>query len=163
MGKVNFDAMPDTKPSGAKIAKGQYKAHIDSATMTQGQDLSKPQYILMVLTITDPQTNVVLGKVWDGLYESTSEFIQYKTKRIAVACGLKLSGDVEFSDIAHLIAGNDILVDITIDKNDDTKSIVDIFSADIYYPLDGKKEEITFESEDDTPFTVEDTAGSQNY
>lgn len=156
---INFDTAPDVKPAqGADIPKGTYLAKIEAAEMKQPQDQSKPQYLSITLAITDPESNTPLGKLWDIMTESTNSYVQYKAKRLVKACGLKLSGEVELSDIGKLIVGKDIKVDITIqeDKKVDPpvkRSVVDIFSADIFYPLvEESMDEFVLEPEGtDTP------------
>ena len=43
---INFDALPQSNPSGSNIPKGQYKAVIEKAEMKQGKDLNKPPYLI---------------------------------------------------------------------------------------------------------------------
>ena len=143
---INFDAAPDAKPAqGSDIPKGTYLAKIESAEMKQGQNTAKPPYLLLKLKITDPESGISLGTIFDNITESESSYVQYKAKRLAKACGFDLSGEVELSDLAKLVNQKELKVDVTVqeDKEKNTKkSVVDIFSGEIFYPLEDEAADV---------------------
>lgn len=135
---IDFNAIPDEKPStGSDIAKGQYIAKVIDATMTPAQQPDKPPYLQNILEITDPESNMVLGRVYDKITESTNKFALYKLGRLLKAADLHFQGKIELKDLAKVIAGKTFKVDIVVEEKEGfaKRSVVDIFSGDIFYPL----------------------------
>lgn len=135
---IDFNTIPEERPaSGSDIAKGQYLAKIIDASMQPAQDPNKPMYLQNVLEITDPGTKEVLGRVYDKITESTNKFALYKLGRFLKACQLNLQGKIELKDLAKVVPGKTFKVDITVEEKEGyaKRSVVDIFSGDIFYPL----------------------------
>ena len=152
---INFDALPQEKPAGAIIPKGQYKAIIEKAEMKQGKDASKPPYLNLLFALSDKESGAPAGKLYDILSESESTYVMYKIGRFLKALSLNLGATFELKDLAKLVTGKELLVDVMVDeKTEPNRSIVDIFSGEIYYPINGAETPQT--AIDDTPFTTDD-------
>lgn len=158
---IRFDQLPSERPAGFALPdKGQYKAKIEKAEMKQPQDAKKPMYLNLTLALTDADGNAK-GKVFDIISESESDYVRYKLKRFIMALGVPLTGSIELKDLSKIAQGKDMLVDITIDeKQDPARAVVDIFSNEIFYPLDAPTASTTIDASDaadaeDTPFGVD--------
>lgn len=129
---INFDSLPTDNPF-ALPDPGIYLAKIVDAEMKQGKDLAKPPYLNLRLMLTDAAGNNK-GSVYDILAESESSVVQYKISRFVRACGIPLTGSMELSDLAKIVKGKDIAVDITHDNSSDRpRAQVDLFSREAYY------------------------------
>lgn len=151
---INFDALPQEKPAGAIIPKGQYKATIEKAEMKQPKDTSKPPYLNMLFALTDKESGAPVGKLYDMLSESESTYVMYKIGRFLKALELNLGATFELKDLAKLITGKELLVDVMVDeKSEPNRSVVDIFSGEVFYPVNGAATPQT--AIDDTPFATD--------
>lgn len=142
---INFDALPTDKPAGSSfvVPKGRYLATIDKAEMKQGKDTAKPEYLNLTLELVNPEDKTPVGKVWDIITESTADLAQYKLKRLIIALGLPIKGDFDLKDLAKMVVGKKMLVDIKIDeKASPERSVVDATAAEIYYPLTAPNTEV---------------------
>lgn len=135
---INFDNLPNERPGGAVLEKGTYLAEIQKAEMKANKnDATKPPYLAVTLIIKNPETGETLGKVYDNVTESENEYVRFKLKKFVEVLGLQLKGNFELKDLAKVATGKQFLVDLVVDeKATPPKSVIDIFSADIYYPLD---------------------------
>ncbi len=129
---INFDRLPQDNPF-ALPAPGVYRAKIMEAEMKQGKDLSKPEYLNLKYALFDKH-NKSCGNVYDIISESDSSVVQYKTARFVRACGLPLTGSMELKDLAKVVKGREIVVDISHDKkSDQPRAQVDLFAREAYY------------------------------
>lgn len=137
---INFNALPSEKPAmgGSMIPKGQYIATIEKAEMKQGQDTSKPAYLNLQLDIMDEASEAKLGKVFHILTESNHPLPMFQLKRIIESLNLPITDEFELKDLAKMIQGKKIKVDIAPEKAEEgkvaTRSVVDVFSGQIFYP-----------------------------
>lgn len=137
---INFNALPAEKPAmgGSMIPKGQYIATIEKAEMKQGQDASRPPYLNLQLDIMDEASEAKLGKVFHILTESNHPLPMFQLKRIIEALNLPITGEFELKDLAKMIQGKKIKVDVAPEKAEEgkvaTRSVVDVFSGQIFYP-----------------------------
>lgn len=135
---IQFDQLPQEKPGGSLIEKGHYKATIKKAEMkAKKDDATKPPYLALVLTIHDNETGKAIGTVYDNITESDNDYVRFKLKRFIESLGIPLVGSIELKDLVKIANGKSIMVDIAVDeKAEPPKSVIDIFSAEIYYPLE---------------------------
>lgn len=158
---INFNTLPTEKPSmGNIIPKGQYKAKIEKAEMKQSRNESKPPYLSIQFDLTDTVSNMPMGKIWAILTESDKALPLYQLSRFIQALKLPITGNFELKDLTKMIPGKELLVDVMPEKRDDGKeperSVVDVFSGQIFYPVEPTIAE-PLPAIDDTPFTADST------
>lgn len=132
---INFDQLPD-KPAPSLIDKGKYLARIEKAEMKtpKANTTNKPDYLNLTLALKD-ETGNSKGKIFDIITESDSDYVRFKLKQLLQALNIKLKS-FELKDLPKLIQGKDLWVDVTIDdKQDPPRNTVDIFTGQVYYPL----------------------------
>ena len=111
---INFDTLPQENPF-ALPTPGLYKATIDDAEMRRNKnDATKPPYLNLKYKLTDMEGKSK-GVMFDILSESDSPVVGYKIARFCRACGIPLQGQIELSDLAKIVKGKEILVDVKID------------------------------------------------
>ena len=130
---INFDKLPHDNPY-ALPTPGVYKAKIMEADMKAPKnDPTKPDYLNLKYTLFD-KNNKNCGNIYDILSESDSSVVQYKISRFVRACGIPLTGSMELKDLAKVVKGKEIAVDVIIDKkSDQPRAQVDLFSREGYY------------------------------
>lgn len=137
---INFDTLPQDNPF-ALPTPGLYRATITEAKMVKGKtDPNKPPYLNLKLTLYD-KNNKNCGSIYDIISESDSSVVQYKTGRFLRACGIPLTGSMELPDIAKIVPGKELVVDVNHSKpkaNEDKdnftpKAQIDVFSHEAYY------------------------------
>lgn len=129
---INFDSLPQENPF-ALPKPGVYKAKIVEAEMKQGKDLSKPEYLNLKFSLTD-KNGKSCGSLYDIIAESDSSVVQYKTARFIRACGLPLTGSMELKDLAKVVKGRELALDVSHDnKSERPRAQVDLFSREAYY------------------------------
>ena len=133
---MNFDSLPNDKPAGFVVPEGTYRGIIADAQMRQPKDTSKPMYLNFKIDLFNYKTGEKVGSIFDGLYESTASLLLYKLKRFMLATNITLS-QFELSDLAKLINGKEILVDVKTEKQEgrQERSVVDVTKNQVYYPL----------------------------
>jgi len=148
---MNFDQLPDTKPAGFVVPEGTYKGVISDAKMMQGKDTTKPMYLNYKIDLYNYKTNEKVGTIFDSQFESEKSLVLYKLKRFMLATDIKLS-KFELSDLAKLINGKELLVDVKTDVQEgkQDRSVVDATKNAIYYPLS----EASTVFGDDTELTI---------
>lgn len=175
---ISFDKLPNSKHTTTSnkefvVPAGLYKAKIKSAEIINGPN---GEYCNLCLTLFDKAGKEIMF-VYDIIKDVDKPLLQYKLQRLLVAVGLakQLIGKTfELKDIAKVLPNKEVLVDI---KTEDAKngysarSIVDIFKAEIYYPVSeaaklfaqtSTEKEPTSEDGAELPFdlsdnTIEDT------
>lgn len=131
---INFDALPDKSPNMLQ-AKGTYFATIESAEMKQGKDPAKPPYLNLKFGLKDAMGKSA-GKLYDIMAESEHNIVRYKLQRFIKALELPITGEFELADLAKIVTGKKLILDLTIDeKSDPHKNVVDVFSGAIFYPV----------------------------
>ena len=144
---INFDGLPQDNPF-ALPENGLYKGHIAAAEMKtpkpkiiDGVSTTGADYLNLKIELFD-ENNDKKGVIFDILSESESSVVQYKIGKFAHATGLPKSGSMELRDIAKLVNGKDIGVDVVIDKKSDQhRAVVDVFSGGVYYTIPEYKEQ----------------------
>ena len=133
---MNFDRLPNDKPTNFIVPEGTYKAKISGAQMRQPKDPKKPMYLNFKLDLFNYKTGEKVGSIFDGLYDSEANLLLYKLKRFMIATDIKLT-QFELSDLAKLINGKEVLVDVKTEKQEgrQDRSVVDVTKNQVYYPL----------------------------
>lgn len=146
---INFNELPTNKPgnNGSLIAAGNYIAEIKKAEMKQGKDETKPPYLNMMMEITDPASQAKVGNIFCILTESDRDFPRYMLMRFITALKLPITGAFELKDLTKMIVNKKLRVDICPEETDNgespQRSIVDIKSGELFYPLEYGTEEHT--------------------
>ena len=144
---INFDGLPQDNPF-ALPENGLYKGHIATAEMktpkpkmVNGESVVGKDYLNLKIELFN-ENNEKKGVIFDILSESDSSVVQYKIGKFAHATGLPTSGSMELKDIAKLVNGKDVGVDVIIDKKgDQPRAVVDVFSGGVYYTIPEYKEQ----------------------
>lgn len=139
---IQFDQLPTTNPGGGVPKAGIYRATIDKAEMKAPKDPSKKDYLNITLKLK-AKDGTPAGTVFDILTESEAPAILYKIGRFLRACGIPLQGAMELKDIAKLVLGKEIAVDIKVgkDNNGNDRAEVDLFTREAYY-MPGEFDEV---------------------
>lgn len=132
---IHMDQLPKDKPEGMGgnfpvPESGLHGAVIQETEMkvsTAGNE-----YIKVTLKLD------MGALMWDNVMESDKPALQYKLGRLISACKLPLVGELTLTDLARVIKGKRIGVDVKV--TEDTykgvtkpKAEVDIFAGDIFY------------------------------
>lgn len=134
---INMNSLPTEKPSmSSVIPKGSYIAKIVKAEMRTPKS-GKNDYFSAECDITDPTSNMSMGKFWINLFESEANLPRYQLARFIKALKLNIQGEFELKDLTKMVNGKSLIVDICPDK-DNERSMIDI-SADCFYPLEEKE------------------------
>ena len=130
---INFDKLPQDNPF-ALPDPGVYKAKIVEAEIRAPKnDPTKPDYLNLKYTLFD-KNNKNCGSIYDILSESDSSVVQYKISRFVRACDIPLTGSMELKDLAKIVKGKEIALDVSHDKkSDQPRAQVDLFSREGYY------------------------------
>lgn len=139
---ISFDDLPNNKPINT-INKGTYYATIESAEMRQPKDPTKPLYLNLLLALKD-SSGKSAGKIYDIITESDKPLLKYKLARFIKALRLENTlTTFELSDLCKIIKNKELIVDIVPEKKDNEetgRSIVDVFTNEIYYPISEAKD-----------------------
>lgn len=134
---INMNSLPTEKPSmSSVIPKGSYIAKIVKAEMRTPKS-GKNDYFSAECDITDPASNMSMGKFWINLFESEANLPRYQLARFIKALKLNIQGEFELKDLTKIVNGKSLIIDICPDK-DNERSVIDI-SADCFYPLEEKE------------------------
>lgn len=132
---INFDSLPQENPFGLP-KPGVYLAKIVEAQMKQGKDATKPMYLNLKYELIN-YDGTKAGTLYDIISESDSSVVMYKIGRFVRACGIPLQGSMELKDLAKIVNGKTIVVDVAIDdKGDRPRAQVDLFTREAYYMKD---------------------------
>lgn len=131
---INFDSIPKENPGGGIPKPGVYRATIEKAEMKEPKDPNKKPYLNVTLKLRNKDESAA-GTVFDIFTESEAPTVLYKIGRFLRACGIPLQGAMELKDIAKLVLGKSVAVDIKVEKDnrDTDRAIVDVFSRGCYY------------------------------
>ena len=168
---INFDSLPTEKPGNNFLLEpGRYKATIIEADVKMGTKNPRP-YLALTYAITQ-YPNKSCGKLWDNFFDVDKQLPKYKIKRLVEALGLRLTGSLEFKDLAKIILNKSMVVDICVnEKGDKPKNEVEVFKGDIYYPMSEwaslvgpqmDDDTISAADADDCPFNTE-ASDEENY
>lgn len=112
---------------------GFYIAKIGKAEVKLSK--AKNKYMSLRLQCNTLDRSSSAGLVWDCITTSDSKWAQYKLARLLQACNVPLKGELELEDIAKIIAGREIIIDVKQRDDDPSKFEVDPFTHECYYPL----------------------------
>lgn len=152
---IHYDNLPTDKPISLPDP-GTYYATIEKAEMKQPKDANKPDYLNMQLQLKD-KNGKSAGKIFDILSESEHELVKYKISRFIKALKIDFSGSsFELKDLCKVIVGKQLIVDTTIEESEQygDKAKVDIFSGEIYYPMDNAEFIFGGSNEDELPYDI---------
>lgn len=153
---INMNSLPTEKPSmSSVIPKGSYIAKIVKSEMRSPKS-GKADYFSAECDITDPASNMSMGKFWINLFESEANLPRYQLARFIKALKLNIQGEFELKDLTKMVNGKSLIVDICPDK-DNERSVIDI-TADCFYPLENKSEMDVVTEEINEVFTQPATA-----
>lgn len=138
---INFNSLPQEKPaSNFVIPKGQYEGVIKKAEMKQPKDDAKPQYLSVEIEALDTVSGASAGKIWAIFTESEAALPRYQLSRLIKALNLPITGEFELKDLTKVIVNKKMLVDIVPEERTDGKapqrSVVDVNSGEIFYPIE---------------------------
>lgn len=143
---INFDKLPTENPY-ALPPIGIYKAKVTKAEMKTGP---KGPYLNLTLALSDGKGRRY-GNLFDMVSESGHQVVQYKLGRLVSALKLNLHGMCELRDLAKIIVGREMCVDVTHqpDNRDETQmqAKVRVFATEIYWPIE-QYEELAVMNED---------------
>ena len=156
---INFDKLPKDKPN-VVVDKGTYYATIDQAEMKSPKDPQKPQYLSLTLNLQNVEGKS-MGKVFDILSASEHELVRYKLARFIDALKIPLTGMFELKDLAKVVVGKKLIVDITTEEKEGyaPRAVVDIFTNQIYYSIDNASD--IFDSTLPNTINASDAADAQ--
>jgi len=139
---INFNNLP--KDNGSGMQPGPYKCKVTSAKMrtpkTKDDGTVGKDYLELGLDLFDINGNKK-GKMFDRLFESDAQALQYKLGRLNYAAQLNLMTEIELKDLAKLMPGKEYVV-ITkeqIDNRTNEKNgylEADLFGSEIFLRLD---------------------------
>lgn len=168
---INFDTIPTTNGSGfALVPEGKHRAKVNKAEMRQAFDKTKPDELNLTLECFDKEGNSI-GIVFDTLKEvgntdKGTESQLYKVGRFVRACGIELTGSVDLKDIAKLVVGKEVIVDIEHNTwKEKTTARPSMFNAEIYYAVSEADEVLNkdplvamedADDDDELPFVTSD-------
>lgn len=161
---ISFDNLPNSIPGGdfPLIPKGKYKATIEKAEMKQPKDEQRPPYLSLVWNVFD-ENGKSLGKLFDNLTESDSDYVRFKIRSFIEAIDVNLGKTFELRDLTKVSVGKTCIISITIDdRGNQPKNQINIFDNPPYARvLEAKKND--FIQDDDIPFdTAEAEPSSAN-
>jgi hypothetical protein len=150
---INFDSLPDGNPN-LGVDAGFYYATIEKAEMRNPKDATKKPYLNLQYQLQQKDGKGA-GKLFDIITESDASIARFKLKRFIQALNLPISGNFELKDLAKIVPGKKFIVEIGKDKNNNNKSVVDVFSNEIFYPLSDAAEVFGETTGADIPFVFE--------
>lgn len=131
---INFDALPKERPEGSGAfdipPEGYQLVTISRPTIKTSA--AGNEYLEVLLKTAEG------GSFFDRIMSSDAPAIQYKLARFIAACKLPLVGEITFKDLAKVVDGKQIVVDVKhVEKEwkgkTTTQAEADIFTNDIYY------------------------------
>lgn len=130
---INYDELPQERPTGGLLEAGKYKADILKAEMKKGSTGS--DYMALTYDLTGVEGEK--GKLWDNFFDSDKELPRYKLQRLITALNLNLTGSFELKDLCKIVAGKQLIVDVGVDEKNERgpRNTVDVFKDEIYYPI----------------------------
>jgi hypothetical protein len=156
---INFDTLPDKNPS--TLENGKYLLTILKAEMRPSPDPERPPYLSLSCNIKDSKQQN-RGKMYDNIIDSDSDLLRYKIRRFIEALEIPItSGNLELKDLAKIVPGKSYIADLMTERKEGKppRTVVDIFSGEIYYPLkDASKYFEEAMASDDLPFNAPDAA-----
>ena len=104
---INFDALPKDKPSQNNVDPGRYTVTIFDAKMMVSKT-SKNEYLNVSFKLDGG------GFVNENYFESDKPFLLWKLGNLLKACDVKLEGEGSLKDIAKVIKGKKVIIDVAV-------------------------------------------------
>ena len=134
---IQLDGLPKDKPAGNDnkfplVPEGKQFLKILSAEVKSNENNKW-------LNVTFE--NSTGSRMYDRVFVTTNQHVQYKLQRFLTACAIPLTGSLELEDLAMLVKGKELYADVTHKENDyydppKTQSEIDIFTGDIFYRVE---------------------------
>lgn len=132
---INFDALPTTSPYGIP-EPGFYKGKIIKAEMKPAFNKADPDELNITYELTKRNGEKETNKLFDKLKDSDKPAQLFKIGRFCRAIDLKLTGNVELKDLAKLIVGKELIVDVEHSEYQGKKRAqVSMFNHECYYKV----------------------------
>ncbi len=137
---INFDKLPDKKPTSNRVMPGIYKFEVVKAEMRAAYDPADPDFLSINLKLSDMDNNHV-GFINDKIVENPKPIVGYKISRFLRACDIDVEGSLELSDLAKLVVGAKGFVDVGefTPEDKDPIAIVNLFDHDCYWTKKERK------------------------
>ena len=113
---LNFEKLPQNKPSQNSVSEGRYVSEIFKTQMLVSKTTNN-EYLNVSFKIDGG------GFVNENYFDSDKPFLLYKLGRLLKACNVTLSGEGTLKDVAKVIKGKKVVVDVII--NDKGYSALD--------------------------------------
>lgn len=104
---LNFEALPQDKPSQNNISEGRYDAVIFDAKM-QVSSKTGTEYLNISFKLDDG------GFVNENYFDMDKPFPLYKLGRLLKACNVTLSGQGTLKDVAKVVKGKRVTIDVAV-------------------------------------------------
>lgn len=105
---MNFDTLPKDKPRQNNVTDGRYTATVFDAKMTPSKSTPGTEYLNVSFKLDKG------GFVNENYFDSDKPFIMYKLGRLLNACGVTLSGTGSLKDVAKVIKGKNVIIDVAV-------------------------------------------------
>lgn len=104
---INFDSLPKDKPANNSVEPGRYTAVIFDAKMMTSKTTNN-EYLNVSFKIDSG------GFVNENYFDSDKQFILWKLGNLLKACNVKLEGEGTLKDIAKVIKGKKVIIDVAV-------------------------------------------------
>ena len=104
---LNFERLPQDKPSQNTVAEGRYRAEIFKCQMMVSKTTNN-EYLNVSFKIDDG------GFVNENYFDSDKPFLLYKLGRLLKACNVTLNGEGTLKDVAKVIKGKKVIIDVAV-------------------------------------------------
>jgi hypothetical protein len=105
---INFDKVPDKKPnSNASAAPGRHLAVVDKVEIKATKE--GREYLQVTFKTKDS------GSFNEFYFDGDKPFLMYKIGRLLKATGVVLEGTGTLQDLAKLVKGKKVIVDVIVD------------------------------------------------
>lgn len=161
---INFQELPQNSPN-ALPPKGVYVYKIISAQMKSS---AKSEYLEVKAELSKGDQKKI-ATIYDRFFDSDNSLPRFKLRQFIAALNLPIVDEFMLSDLPKMIVNKTILADITHEKSKDPqypdRAVIDVFSANIYYPITQMSDllgvpETVKGADADTPISASDAADS---
>lgn len=107
---LNFERLPQDKPNQNSVAEGRYTAEVFKTQMMVSKNTNN-EYLNVSFKIDGG------GFVNENYFDSDKPFLLYKLGRLLKACNVTLSGEGTLKDVAKVIKGKKVIIDVAVNDN----------------------------------------------
>lgn len=104
---IQFNALPQNKPSNNSIKNGRYTATVYKCEMRTGKETGN-EYLNVSFQCDGG------GFVNENYFDSDKPFLQYKLGQLLKACNVNLEGEGTLKDVAKVIKGKKVIIDVVV-------------------------------------------------